>query len=146
MGSYGNYVMQQLLTHGSDEHQTKLASLFVRQIKNVASNISSLGVLNLAFEVCDADQRLNLARVICDCKGLLVKLAQQRYGHRLAQSALEALPSGTTEHENAYAQLQSARDTLLNARYGRRVLTHCEQGSAQFYDDDVSPRSPAELE
>merc|ERR1712048_230423 len=146
MGSYGNYVMQQLLTHGTEEHQAKLASLLSQHIKNVASNMSSLGVLSLAFEVCNAEQRLNLGRVICDSKGLLVKLAQQRHGHRVALSALEALPSGSTEHEEAYAQLQSARDTLVNTRYGRRVLTHCEQGSAQLYDDDVSPRSPAELE
>merc|ERR1712048_440771 len=136
MGSYGNYVMQQLLTHGTVEHQTKLASLFARHIKNVVSNISSLGVLSLAFEVCDAEQRLNLGRIICDSKGLLVKLAQQRHGHRVALSALEALPSGSMEHEKVYAQLHNARDTLANTRYGRRVLTLCEQESAQLYDDD----------
>merc|ERR1712107_368698 len=143
--SYGNYVMQQL-THGSDEHHTKLASLLARQIKSVASNISSLGVLSLALEVCDAEQRLNLGRIICDSKGLLVKLAQQRHGHRVALSALEAFLSDSTEHEKAYAQLQSARDTLSNTRYGRRVLSLCERDSAQLDDEDVSPRSAAKLE
>merc|ERR1711879_733041 len=135
-----------LLTHGTVEHQTKLASLFARHIKTVASNISSLGVLSLAFEVCDAEQRLNLGHIICDSKGLLVKLAQQRHGHRVALSALEALPSGSTKHEEAYAQLQSARDTLAKTRYGRRVLTLCEQDSTQLSDVDVSPRSAAELD
>jgi hypothetical protein len=64
----------------------------------------------------------------------------------VALSALEALPSGSTEHEEAYAQLQSARDTLANTRYGRRVLTLCEQESKQLNDVDVSPKSAAELD
>jgi hypothetical protein len=138
--------MQQLLTHGTDEHRNEFANLLARHMLKVTSNPSSLGVLSLAVEVCDAEQCLNLGRVICDSRGILVKIAQQRHGHRVALSALEALRSSSTEYENAYCQLQSKRDTLANTRYGRRVLTLCERDSAQLSDDDVSPKNIAELE
>merc|ERR1712224_1054848 len=108
--NYGNYVMQQLLTHGSDEHRSKLASLFERHIVKVTSDMKSLAVLNLAFEVCDAEQCLNLGRAICDTKGLLVKIAQKRHGQQVAQCALEALPSGSTDLQKAHEQLLSARE------------------------------------
>jgi len=64
--SYGNYVMQQLLTHGSDEHRSIFASLLARDILKVTSDMKSLGVLSNAFETFDAEQRLILARAICD--------------------------------------------------------------------------------
>merc|ERR1711976_979399 len=101
----------------------------------MGSDMKSLAVLSIAFEVCDKEPRLILGRAICDSRGLLVKIAQKRRGHQVARFALEALPPCSTELENAYAQLLSARDTLANTRYGRSVVKFCDREPALFNED-----------
>merc|ERR1712187_50798 len=142
---YGNYVMQHLLMHGNDEHRRKLVGLLARSILGVTSDMKALGVLNKAFEVCDAELRLILGRAVCSAKGLLVKISQKRRGHQVARLSLEALPSGSGELEDAYAQVLLAREALAKTRYGRSVLKFGEGRPCQPSEDDSSPRSDAEL-
>jgi len=143
---YGNYVMQHLLTHGTDGHRSKFVSVLARSILQVASDMKALGVLNKAFEVCDAELRLILGRAVCNAKGLLVKISQKRRGHQVARLSLEALPSGSAELEDAYARVLSAREALAKNRFGRSVVKFCEREPSQLSDDDMSPMSDAELE
>merc|ERR1711879_636110 len=125
---YGNYVMQHLLIYGSDAHRHKFVSLLARHVHSVTADMTSLVVLNTAFEICDVEQCLTLAQAICNSpRGLLVATAQRRRGHQLVKLVLEALQPGSPELDNARAQLLSAKATLSATRYGRSVLRCCEK-------------------
>lgn len=138
--TYGNYVIQHLLLHGSAEHRSRFVSIVVQQIRNTISDAMSTGVINTAFEVCDVDQRLNLALAVCSVSGILTQLAQRRRGHLTVRHVLEILPRNSTELDSARTQLMSARGSLSQTRYGRSVLRFCEQESSEGACDSLSPQ------
>lgn len=139
---YGNYVMQHLLIYGSDAHRSKFVSLLARHVHSVTADMTSLVVLNTAFENCNGEQCLTLAWEICKSpRGLLVASAQKRRGHQLVKLVLETLTPGSAELMNARAQLLSAEATLSATRYGRSVLRCCLQVTSEVNDDDGSPSS-----
>merc|ERR1712176_548942 len=100
---FGCRLLQRLFEHCRADQVHHLGGILLTEgIQLCRHNYgNSIAVLNLAFEVCDVEQRLILGRVICETRGLLVKLAQKRHGHKVARSALEAIPTESTELEKA---------------------------------------------
>merc|ERR1712187_886710 len=137
---YGNYVMQHLLTYGTAEQRSRFVNEFARNVLS-GTDMVSLGVLNTAFEACDAEQCLILARAICSTRGILVPFVQRRRGHQTVKSVLHALPAGSADLEAARAELLAAKGHLSKSRYGRCVLRLCQQEAIDINDGSLSPMS-----
>mmetsp|Transcript_106427 Transcript_106427/g.307967 ORF Transcript_106427/g.307967 Transcript_106427/m.307967 type:complete len:402 (+) Transcript_106427:104-1309(+) len=125
--SFGTYVMQHLIKHGSGDHRRRVAHMISQQASAIGQCSSGCAVISAIMHAAE-DEAAWLACSLAQEPGLLEMLAVAKHGHAVALKVLQTLPA---------SDLAAVRPRLLDARLGLHASRYgC--GVAQFLDGDGS--------
>jgi len=131
--SFGTYVMQHLIMHGSPEQRRRVVQLLGRQASTIGQCSSGCAVLAAAMRHGAPEEATWLALSVVQEQGLIEALSIAKHGHAVAVLVLQALPCG---------DLAVARARLLDPELGLRASRYgC--AVAQFLDSGEPSRSAA---
>lgn len=117
---YGNYVVQVLLKHGTDEQRERATLALATNLRGIIEKSHGCAVMSTALSYGEVSHRQVLARRLLGEPGLLVFLAGTKYGHAAALRALEVLEG--EDLKRALQSLDAEADALRESRYGREVV------------------------
>ena len=120
----GNFVMQHLMEHGSQEQKALVLSALHADLEKAALHIHAVAVLDAALRFAALPDAYELARQLLRVEQLLQRLATaQRVQHR-GQDAVQRLLYIVDDQLliSAALQLQDLRDSLRNSSGGRSIL------------------------
>ena len=119
---YGNYVMQNLLEHGSAEHQQRVVQDLCRGVAELGTSPCGAAVIAAALAHGPPEGHLSLARALLEAPGLLELMAGTRHGHLAVKRTISAV-KGTDLEAQVTACLSANIETLTAGRYGRVLAT-----------------------
>ena len=88
---YGNYVVQQLFEHGTQEQRACAVQKLVKNVVLVASDCNGGAVLLKAMMNASRAEQQHLAHAMATEPGLVLSIARSRYGHAVVQLVFQAL-------------------------------------------------------
>lgn len=119
---FGNYVMQHLLEHGTNEHKHRLSKALEWQVSVVNVDSYTSAVLRKALCNSSAEDQTSLARAVIATPGLVVSLACSRHGSAAVQHMLHEMQGD--DQTEIQRQLMAQVAVLRSSRYGRFVQHH----------------------
>eukprot|EP00435_Cladocopium_sp_Y103_P035409 s456_g9.t1 len=116
---YGNYVLQNLLEHGSPSQRRRLAEELILNVAPICQDSFGSAVVASALTKLSQEDTMSLAKAIVQEDGLLTFMAHARHGHAAVRLILQALdgPNRAKARDLLCAELPS----LKVSRYGRVV-------------------------
>lgn len=129
---FGNYVMQHLAEHGTEDQRHRLIRAIERNVATIARSTSGCGVLSAAIKHGAKEDTVWLARAVLQESGLLRVLAHARHGNDAVLILLRTLEGN--ERDYATSDLFGDIIALRGSRYGRSVAEHLEPDSAPAVD------------
>lgn len=91
MHPYGNYTIQHVLVHGSEEQRCRLLRLLQHEAVNMVANFHASAVVGKALNCASKQDATSLARAIFQEPGLLAQMARTRHGHMAARLVVQVL-------------------------------------------------------
>jgi hypothetical protein len=86
---YGNYTIQHVLLHGSEEHHRQLHIFLKDRVADMAAHFYASAVVGQALHHGSVEDKLALAHALVNSPGLLNAMSQSRHGGAAARRALE---------------------------------------------------------
>lgn len=86
---YGNYTMQHVLLHGSEEHCRKLHAFLKDRVVDFAPHFYASAVVGQALQHGSEDDKVELACALVQSPGLLSAMSRSRHGRAAARLASE---------------------------------------------------------
>mmetsp|Transcript_80148 Transcript_80148/g.202734 ORF Transcript_80148/g.202734 Transcript_80148/m.202734 type:complete len:394 (+) Transcript_80148:74-1255(+) len=124
--NFGNFSVQHLLQFGTEEQRDQLAQAIVSNAETLSSSKAGDGVILAAMEHASSKDKLLLAQAVLHEPGLLVRLAQGRFGHSAVMHMLQVLDG--QESLQAYMVLKGEMATLrASTRFSRVVVKYLEE-------------------
>jgi hypothetical protein len=117
---FGNYVLQQVLEHGTDEQRERLMLLFERDIADLALDPYASAVVSkaLSMESARGWRTSIVTRAILQTPGLLARMAVARHAHVGVKALLRR---GGDDQKIAVEQLRANSEFLATSRYGKII-------------------------
>lgn len=119
---YGNYVVQKLLLHGTQEQRGLILAVVHADVPGFAADANASAVLGAAVEL-GGEVGQELATSLVEGDVLLVSMSCSRLGHTSIEHILELLEEVSPKHHlEALRQLTAGAETLGASRFGRHIL------------------------
>mmetsp|Transcript_81177 Transcript_81177/g.134094 ORF Transcript_81177/g.134094 Transcript_81177/m.134094 type:complete len:221 (-) Transcript_81177:71-733(-) len=120
--SFGNFVMQHILVHGTDEQQQYLFQVIQDNVGTLAGDGFGCAVLSKTLGSGPPDVASELAQALFRQGDRLVSMAKMKQGHVAAKLAIQLLSSA--EREKVRKALES--EDVREHRYGKIVVQALE--------------------
>jgi len=118
--SFGHYVIQSVLEHGTPEQRHTIAAALRAELTRSVQNRNACYVIENALSYCSAEDRQALVDgLISGGPGRLAALAQHQFGSHVVRALLRMPGEGS---QLAVGQLRTAASQLQATKYGRRLL------------------------
>mmetsp|Transcript_25352 Transcript_25352/g.69720 ORF Transcript_25352/g.69720 Transcript_25352/m.69720 type:complete len:397 (-) Transcript_25352:511-1701(-) len=133
--SFGHYVIQSILEHGTPEQRHLIASALRAELARSVQNRNACYVIENALSYCSAEDRHALVEgLLSGGPGRLAALAQHQFGSHVVRALLRMPGEGS---QLALGQLRAAASQLSATKYGRRLLEdfglgHVEAGAERI--------------
>jgi len=88
---YGNYTMQHILTHGSENHRQRLVSVIRDEVATMGANFHAAAVIGEALRRASRQDAMELAQALLQEPGLLSQMARTKHGHLAARLAVQVV-------------------------------------------------------
>mmetsp|Transcript_36814 Transcript_36814/g.83297 ORF Transcript_36814/g.83297 Transcript_36814/m.83297 type:complete len:413 (+) Transcript_36814:62-1300(+) len=130
--SFGHYVIQSVLEHGSPEQRQQIAAALRGELSRSVQNRNACYVIENALSYCSVEDRQALVEGLLNGgPGRLAALAQHQFGSHVVRALLRLPGEGA---QVALGQLQAVSGQLQTTKYGRRLLedfslAHAEGGA-----------------